>query len=146
MEKIEFITAIGTDCCGYLLDWQGLALGLTQDSGPGKSWDVIELLTGCSVVGKSLPTRKKAIETAFNILDEKGLKLTRKKIKDVLLDRVNKPVMGRLKTVHCIVSSNRLKTACGRVKDAYCLPPEYLKKAKKPCRRCLKLVQTKKST
>jgi len=143
MEKIEFITAIQTHCQGYLLDWEGLSLGLTQDSTPDSGWDVIELATGCSVVGKPLPSRKKAVETALDILNGKGVKVVKKKIRQVLLDRVNAPVRGKIRTAHCVTSENRLKSLCGRTKDAHCLPVEYLKKAKKPCQRCLKYARKK---
>lgn len=142
MDKIEFITATGTHCQGYLFTWKNLSFGLTMDSdGSGKNWDVIELQTGCSVIGKGLPTRKKAIEKARNMLDEKGISVVKNKIRQVLLERVNTPVKGKLKTAHCTTQENRLKTVCGRVKDAYCLPVEYFRKAKKPCQRCRKLIR-----
>ena len=31
MEKLEFITADGTKCRGYLFTWEGLSFGLTWD-------------------------------------------------------------------------------------------------------------------
>ena len=92
MATIDFITAVGTRCRGYLWTWEGLSFGLTQDGNPGSSWDMIELATGCSVVEKSLPSRKKAIETALEVLNSKGKKVVQKRIRDVLLDRVNTPV------------------------------------------------------
>jgi hypothetical protein len=144
MDKIEFITAVGTTCCGYLFTWKDFSFGLTRDSdGSGKNWDVIELATGCSVIGKGLPTQKKAKETALSVLEEKGITVVRKKIRQVLLERVNTPVKGKIKIAHCTTPENRLKTVCGRVKDAYTLPVEYFRKAKKPCQRCRKLVRKK---
>lgn len=143
METIEFITAVDTPCRGYLWGWQGLSFGLTRDSTPRNDWDVIELATGCSVVGKPLSTRKKATQTALDILNEKGIKVVKKKIRDVLIERVNTPVKGRIKTVHGVHPKNRLKTICGRAKDAYCLPAKLLKKAKKLCQRCLKATRKK---
>jgi len=140
-DKIEFITAVGTHCRGYLFTWKNLSFALTQDSdGSGKNWDIIELATGCSVIGKGLSTQKKAKETALSILEEKGVTAVRNKIGQVLLERVNTPVKGKIITAHCTTPKNRLKVVCGRVKNAYALPAEIFLKAKKPCHRCRKLL------
>jgi len=140
MKTIDFITAVGTECRGYLWTWEGLSFALTRDSTPDNRWDVIELATGCSLVGKTLLTRKRATEMALDVLNSKGTRAVRVKIRQVLLDRVNTPINGTIRTAHCTTPATRLKTLCGRVKDAYCLPLEYFLKAKKPCRRCRKLL------
>lgn len=141
MDKIEFMTATGTHCQGYLFIWKNLSFGLTRDSdGSGKNWDVIELQTGCSVISKGLSSRNKAKETALNVLDEKGITVVRNRIRQILLGRVNTPVKGKIGTAHYTTPQNRLKTVCGRTQDAYAVPVEYFQKAKKPCQRCQKLL------
>jgi hypothetical protein len=141
MKTIDFITAVGTECRGVLWTWEGLSFALTRDSTPDNRWDVIELATGCSLVGKTLLTRKRAAEMALDVLNSKGNKVVTKTIRKVLLNRVNTPVKGKLRATHCVTPGNQVKTVYGRVRDSYCVPPELLKKAKKPCRRCLKLLQ-----
>jgi len=141
MKTIDFITAVGTECRGNLWTWEGFSFGLTRDSTPDNRWDVIELTTGCSLIGKTQLTQKRATEMARMVLSSKGKKVVTKTIRKVLLDRVNTPVRGKLKTAHCVTPANQVKTVCGRVRDGTCVPPEVLKKAKKPCRRCLKLLQ-----
>ena len=146
MDKFEFMTAVGNPCAGYLLTWKDFSFGVARIGATASGhWDVIELQTGCSVIGGQQPTRKKAITTALEVLNGKGALIVKKRIEAVLAELGDTKVKGKLKTAHCTVSEDRLKTLCGRVKDAYCLPVEYFRHAKRPCKRCLRLVRNKKT-
>ena len=146
MDKIEFTTADGTKCHGYLFTWEGLSFGLTKD---GKSscsgWTVFELQTGCSVLNKRLSSRKAAISEATELLNNKGVQTVKKRLKEIFIERGNTKVKGRIKTAHCALADNMLTTLCGRIKDQYCLPVKYFRYAKKPCKKCQRLVNRKKT-
>ena len=146
MDKFEFMTAVGNLCAGSLLTWKNFSFGVARIGVMASGhWDVIELQTGCSIIGKQQPTRKKAITTALEVLNRKGALMIKKRIEAVLTERGDTKVKGKLKTAHCTASGNRFKTLCGRDRDFYCLPVEYFRDAKRPCKRCLRLVRNKKT-
>ena len=144
MEKLEFTTADGTKCQGYLFTWEGLSFGLARDDKIHNRWLVFELQTGCSVTNKQLSTRKAAIEDATQLLDSKGAAAVRKRLREIFTERGNTKKNGRIITSHCIAADNMLKTVCGRIKNEYCLPIKYFGYAKRPCKKCQKLAQRKK--
>ena len=146
MEKVEFTTADGTKCQGYLFTWEGLSLGLARAGKTSCSnWTVFELQTGCSVLNKRLSSRKDAINEATELLNSKGVKAVKKRLREIFAERGNTKVKGKIKTAHCTTQGNRLKTLCGRIKDEYYLPIKYFRYAKKPCKRCQRLAQMKKA-
>jgi len=146
MDKIEFGTADGTKCQGYLFTWEGLSFGLTRDQiASSNYWSVIELQTGCLVITKRPSTRKEAIKDALELLDSKGVQTVKKRLKEIFVERGNTEVKKRIKTAHCTTPDNRLKTLCGRIKGEYCLPVKYFRYAKRPCKRCQRLAQKKKA-
>lgn len=145
MDKIEFRIADGTKCQGYLFTWEDLSFGLTRDqAASSNNWCVIELQTGCSVIGKRLSTRKEAIKEALKLLNSKGILAVKKRLKEIFVERGDTKVNGKIKTAHCTSPNNRLKTLCGRIKGEYCLPVKYFGYAKRPCKRCQRLAQKKK--
>jgi len=142
MDKFEFMTAVGTGCQGYLLTWKDFSFGVARISEIASGhWDVIELQTGCSVIGQQQPTQKKAITTALDRLSSKGALVVKKRIEAVLTERGDTKAKGKIITAHCTASEDRLKTLCGRDRDIYSLPVEYFKGAKRPCKQCLRLAQ-----
>ena len=142
MDKIEFRTAIGTQCSGYLLTWKGFSFGIARIGATASgNWDVIELQTGCSVIGKPLSTRKKAVEAALDILNGKGVKVVKKRIEAVFANRADTKVKGKRKTAHCTNPEDRLKTLCGRDTDPWSVPVQYFKKTGQPCKKCLRLAK-----
>jgi hypothetical protein len=143
MEKIEFTIADGSKCTGYLFKWKGLSFALTKN--PSKSWTVIELQTGCPITDKKPATRKKALKQAVELLDSKGVKTVKQRIKEVFTERGSLKVKGRIKTAHCTETDNLLKCLCGKDKDLSCIPAEYFSLAKKPCKRCKKILQSNNS-
>ncbi|RKY10613.1 MAG: hypothetical protein DRP56_00440 [Planctomycetota bacterium] len=146
MDKFEFMTAVGNPCAGYLLTWKGFSFGVARISEIASGhWDVIELQTGCSVIGAQQPTRKKAITTALDRLSSKGASVVKKRIEAVLTECGDTKVKGKLKTAHCAATEDRLKTLCGRDRGLYCLPVDYFRDAKRPCKRCLRLAKKKKT-
>jgi len=145
MEKLEFTTADGTKCKGYLFTWKGLSFGLARDDKIHNRWLVFELQTGCSVTNKQLSTRKAAINEATDLLNSKGIAAVKKRLKEIFIERGNTKVKGRIKTAHCALPDNTLTTLCGRVKDQYCLPVKYLRYAKNPCKKCQRLASKKKA-
>jgi len=145
MDKIEFRTADGTKCRGYLFTWQGLSFGLTRDDKIHNRWIVFELQTGCSVTNKRLSTRKEAVKEALDLLNSKGVKAVKKRLKEIFMERGSTKVKGRIKTAHCTAPTDMLKTLCGRIKDQYCLPVKYFRYAKNPCKKCQQLAGKKKT-
>ena len=146
MEKIEFRIADGKECQGYLFTWEGLSFGLTRSPACSSNyWSVIELQTGCSVIGKQPSTRKEAIREATEVLNSKGLRAVKTRLKEIFVERGNTKVGPKIKTAHCTSSDNRLKTLCGRVKNEFCLPLKYFKYAKRPCERCQRLAEKRKA-
>jgi len=145
MDKIEFRIADGTKCQGYLFTWEGLSFGLTRDQTGLSHWIVIELQTGCSVTGKRPSTRKEAIREALDLLNNKGVQAVKKRLKEIFVERGNTEVKKRIKTAHCTTPDNRLKTLCGRIKDQYCVPVKYFRYAKRPCKKCRRLAEKKKT-
>ena len=146
MDKFEFRTAVGDSCAGYLLTWKDFTFGIARIGVMALGhWDVIELQTGCSIIGAQQPTRKKAITTALEVLNRKGALIVQKRIETVLAERGDTKVKGKFKTAHCTVPEDRLKTLCGRDRDIYSLPVEYFRDAKRPCKRCLQLIRNKKT-
>jgi len=146
VEKIEFRTADGTKCQGYLFTWEGLSLGLTRSSAVSSNhWSVIELQTGCSITGKQTSTRKEAIKEALELLNSKGFRAVKKRLREIFVERGNTKIKERIKTAHCALPDNRLKTLCGRIKNEYCLPVKYFRYAKRPCKRCQRLAGKKKA-
>ena len=145
MEKIEFTTADGTKCQGYLFTWEGLSFGLAKDGKTSFSnWTVFELQTGCSVLSKRLSTRKEAIKEALELLNGKGVQAVKRRLKEIFKERGNTRVKNRLKTAHCAAPDNVLRTLCGRVRNEYCLPVRYFRYAKRPCKKCQRLAGKKK--
>ena len=146
MDKIEFRIADGTKCQGYLFTWEDLSFGLTRDqAGSSNNWTVFELQTGCAVISKRPSTRKEAVKEALELLNTKGVQAIRKRLKEIFVERGNTKVKGKIKTAHCALPDNRLKTLCGRIKDLYCVPVKYFRYAKRPCQKCLRLAQKKKT-
>lgn len=146
MEKVEFTTADGTKCQGYLFTWEGLSFGLARDGKTSCSgWTVFELQTGCSVLNKRLSSRKAAINEATELLNSKGAAAVKRRLNEIFAERGNTKVKGRIKTTHCVLADSWLTTLCGQVKDQYCLPVKYFKRAKNPCKKCLRLVGKKKA-
>jgi len=146
MEKIEFAIADGTKCQGYLLEWQGLSFGITSDrEDSSNGWSVFELQSGFSVTGKQVSTRKQAIKEALEILNSKGIKAVKKRLKEIFAERGSTRVNGKTKIAHCTTTNNRPKTLCGRIKNGYCLPIKYFSYAKRPCKRCQRIVEKSKS-
>jgi len=146
MEKIKFRIADGTECQGYLFTWEGLSFGLTRNGAVSSNhWSVIELQTGCSVIGKQPSTRKEAIREALELLNSKGVQAVKKRLKEIFVERGNTKVRHKIKTAHCTSPDNRLKTLCGRVKKEYCLPLKYFKYAKRPCENCQRLAEKRKA-
>ena len=146
MEKLEFTTADGTKCRGYLFTWEGLSFGLTRDREAScNNWCIIELQTGCSVLSKRLSTRKGAIKEALELLNSKGVQAVKKRLKEIFAKRGNTKVKGKIKTAHCTTPDNRLRTFCGRIKGEYCFPVKYFRYAKNPCKRCRRLAKKKKA-
>jgi len=146
MEKIKFRIAEGTECQGYLLTWEGLSFGLTKDRAVSSNhWSVIELETGCSVTGKQLSTRKEAIKEALELLNSKGVRAVKKRLKEIFVERGNTKVGSKIKTAHCTSPDDRLKTLCGQAKKEYSLPLKYFKYAKRPCEKCQRLAEKRKA-
>jgi len=146
MDKIEFRIADGTKCQGYLFTWEDLSFGLTRDqAASSNNWCVIELQTGCSVIGKRLSTRKEAIKEALELLNSKGVLAVKKRLKEIFVERGNTKVGPKIKTAHCTSPDNRLITLCGRVKKEYCLPLKYFKYAKRPCEKCQRLAEKRRA-
>ena len=146
MEKIEFRIADGTKYQGYLFTWEGLSFGLAKDGKTSFSnWTVFELQTGCSVLSKRLSTRKEAIKEALELLNSKGVLAVKKRLKEIFVERGNTKIKGKIKTVHCTTPDNSLRALCGRIKGEYCVPVEYFRYAKNPCKRCLRLARKKAS-
>ena len=146
MDKIEFRIADGTKCQGYLFTWEDLSFGLTRDqAASSNNWRVIELQTGCSVIGKRLSTRKEAIKEALKLLNSKGVLAVKKRLKEIFVERGNTKVGPKIKTAHCTSPDNRLITLCGRVKKEYCLPLKYFKYAKRPCEKCQRLAEKRRA-
>ncbi len=146
MEKIKFRIADGTECQGYLFTWEGLSFGLTRSPAVSSNyWSIIELQTGCSVVGKQASTRKEAIKEALELLNSKGVQAVKKRLKEIFLERGNTKVGPKIKTAHCTSLDDRLKTLCGRVKKEYSLPLKYFKYAKRPCEKCRRLAKKRKA-
>jgi hypothetical protein len=146
MDKIEFTTAEGTKCQGYLFTWEGLSFGLTRDDKIHNRWLVFELQTGCSVLNKRLSSRKAAINEATELLNSKGVQTVKKRLKEIFIERGNVKVKGKIKTAHCTLSDNMLTTLCGRAKAQYCLPVKYFRYAKNPCKKCQRLAGKKKTS
>ena len=144
MERIEFRTADGTKCRGYLFTWEGLSFGLTRDLPGNSNWSVIELQTGRSVTSERASTRKAAIREALELLNNKGVRVVKDRIKEVLVARGNIKVKGKIKTAHCTLQDDSLNTLCGRAKSEHCLPVKYFKYAKKPCKKCQQFAKKKK--
>jgi len=146
MNKIEFRIADGTKCRGYLFTWEGLSFGLTRDAKASfNSWTVFELQTGCTVVNKRFSTRKNAIKEALRLLNSKGVPAAKKRLEEIFVERGNTKVKGKIKTAHCIAPENRLRALCGRIKGEYCLPVEYFRYAKRPCKKCQLIAKNKKA-
>ena len=145
MERIEFRTADGTKCRGYLFTWEGLSFGLTRNLPGSSNWSVIELQTGRSVTAERSSTRKAVIREALELLNSKGIRAVKDRIKEVLLERANKKVTGKIKPAHCTSQDNRLNTLCGRTKSEHCLPVKYFKYAKRPCKKCQRFAKKKKA-
>ena len=145
MEKLEFITADGTKCQGYLFAWEGLSFGLARDDKIHNRWIVFELQTGCSVTNKHLTTRKATINEATGLLNSKGVVAVKKRLKEIFIERGNTKVKNKIKTAHCTLANSWLKTLCGRTKDQYCLPVKYFRNAKNPCKKCQRLAGKKKT-
>ena len=146
MDKIEFRIADGTKYQGYLFTWEGLSFSLTRDqAASSNNWSVVELQTGCSVIGKRLSTRKEATKEALDLLNSKGAQAVKKRLKEIFAERGNTKVKGKIKTAHCTSPDNRLRTLCGRIKGEYCLPVKYFRYAKRPCKKCQRLAQKKKA-
>jgi hypothetical protein len=145
MERIEFRTADGTKCQGYFFTWEGLSFGLTRDLAGCSNWSVIELQTGRSVTAERPSTRKEAIREALELLNGKGVRAVKDRIKEVFVARGNKKVKGKIKTAHCTSQDNRLNTLCGRAKGEHCLPVKYFKYAKRPCKKCQQFTKKKKA-
>ena len=112
-----------------------------DQAGSSNYWSVIELQTGCSVISKRPSTRKEAIKEALELLNSKGARAVKKRLKEIFVERGNTKVKGKIKTAHCTLPDNRLKTLCGRIKDLYCLPVKYFRYANRPCKKCLRLAQ-----
>jgi len=145
MERIEFTAADGTKCKGYLFTWEGLSFGLTRDLAGCSNWSVIELQTGRSVTATRSSTRKEAIKEALELINDKGVRTVKDRIKEVFVERGNTEVKGKIKTTHCTSQDNRLNTLCGRAKSEHCLPVKYFKYAKRPCKKCQQLAKKKKA-
>jgi len=147
MEKVEFRIADGTKCQGYLFTWEGLSFGLTRSPAVSSNhWSVIELQSGCSVIGKQASTRKAVIREAVELLNSKGVQAVKKRLKEIFVERGKTKVGPKIKTAHCTSPDNRLKTLCGRVKKEYCLPIKYfIKYAKRPCENCQRLAEKRKA-
>ncbi len=143
MERIEFTAADGTKCRGYLFTWEGLSFGLTRDLPGSSNWSVIELQTGRSVTTERSSTRKEAIKEAIELLNSKGIRVVKDRIKEVFVARVNKKVKGKIKTAHCASQNNNLNSLCGRAKSEHCLPVKYFKYAKRPCKKCQQFAKKK---
>jgi hypothetical protein len=142
MQTMRFRTADGTEHQGYPLTWKGLSFAIARDrTGSSSYWSVVELQTGCSVTRKQSSTKKGAVRQALDILERKGIKAVRKRLKEVFAERGNGNVKGKIKTVHCNSPENWLTTLCGRVKGEYCLPLEYFGYAKQPCKKCQQLAR-----
>jgi len=145
MEKLEFTTADGTKCQGYLFTWEDLSFGLARDDKVHNRWLVFELQTGCSVTNKHLSTRKAAINEATELLNSKGVQTVKKRLKEIFIERGNTKVKGRTRTAHCVLPDNMLTTLCGRTKDQYCLPVRYFRYAKNPCKKYQQLAGKQKT-
>jgi hypothetical protein len=142
MQTIRFTMADGKECQGYPLTWKGLSFGIARDRiGSSSYWRVIELQTGCSGTTKQSSTKKEAVREALDILNRKGIKTVRSRLREVFAERGSIKVKGKIKTVHCNSPGNWLRTLCGRVKSDYCLPVKYLGYAKKPCKKCQQLAR-----
>lgn len=103
MEKIKFRIADGEECQGYLFTWEGLSFGLTRSPAVSSNyWSVIELQTGCSVIGKQPSTRKEAIREATELLNSKGVQAVKTRIKEIFVARGNTEVGHKIKksTLH----------------------------------------------
>jgi len=146
MDRIEFTTADGTKCQGYLFTWEALSFGLAKDGKTSCSnWTVFELQTGCSVLNKRLFSRKAAINEATELLNSKGAAAVKRRLKEIFIERGKAKVKGKIKIAHCTLPDNRLTTLCGRVKNQYCLPVKYFRYAKNPCKKCQRLAGKKKT-
>jgi hypothetical protein len=145
MEKIEFTIVNGQKCRGYLFKWKGMSFGLTRDIGLNSGgWEVVELQTGCPITDKRLPTRKQAHSDALRLLQDKGIKTVKKRLKEVFTERAKSN--GKAKTTHFTAAGNFLKSLCGRNRNENCIPVKYRKLAKKPCKRCKKLAGKRKTS
>jgi hypothetical protein len=146
MEKLEFTTADGTKCKGYLFTWESLSFGLTRDDKINNNWIVFELQTGCRVTNNRLSTRKVAVDEVTKLLSRKGIKDVKKRLKQIFIKQGNAKDKGRIKTAHCTLPDNWLTTLCGRARNQYCLPLEYFRYAKNPCKKCQLLADKKKTS
>jgi len=146
MEKITFTTADGKKCSGYLFSWKGLSFGLTTDnSGSKNTWYAVELQTGRYVTGKRLATRKQALKDAQDLLECKGLGAVKRRLKEVFIERGHRQVNGKIKTTHLTTSDNMVSSLCGKIRADNCIPVNYSRCAKKPCKRCRQLASKKKT-
>ena len=146
MDKIKFTTVYGTKCKGDLFIWEGLSFGLARLGKCHNKWLVFELQTGCAVITKRSSTRKEAVKEATKLLSRKGIKNVKKRLKQIFIERGNTKENGRIKTAHCALANSWLTTLCGRARNRYCLPLEYFRYAKKPCKKCQLLAGKKKTS
>jgi hypothetical protein len=138
MQTIKFRMADGKEYQGYHLTWEGLPFGIARNRiGSSSYWNVIELQTGLSITGKQLPTRKEATKTALDILNRKGIKAVKKRLREVFTERRS----TKTKTVHCYSPGNWLTTLCGRIKGEYCVPVRHFRYAKNSCKKCQRLAR-----
>jgi len=145
MERIEFRTADGTKCQGYSFTWEGLSFGLTRDLAGCSNWSVVELQTGRLVTARRPSTRNEAIREALELLNSKGVRVVKDRIKEIFVERGNTEVKGKIMTAHCTSQDNRLNTLCGRAKSEYCLSIKYFRYAKRPCKKCQQFAKKKKA-
>ena len=145
MDKIKFTTVYGTKCKGYLFIWESLSFGLARLGKGHNRWLVFELQTGCAVITKQSSTRKEAVKEATKLLNRKGIKAVKKRLKEIFIERGNTKDNGRIKTAHCALANSQLTTLCGRARNRYCLPLEYFRYAKNPCKKCQRLASKKKT-
>jgi hypothetical protein len=144
MKKIEFTIVDGRKCRGYLFKWKGLYFAITRDIGLNSGgWEVVELQTGCPITDKRLSTRKQAHSDALRLLQDKGIKTVKKRLKEVFTERGKSN--GKAKTTHFTATDNFSKSLCGRKRNQNCIPVSYHKLAKKPCKRCKKLAEKSKT-
>jgi hypothetical protein len=145
MQTIKFRIADGKESQGYLLTWEGLPFGIARNRiGSLSYWNVIELQTGLSVTGTQLPTRKEATKATLDILNRKGIKAVKKRLREVFTERGSRKVKGKIRTIHCSSLDNWLTTLCGRIKGEYCVPVRHFRYVKNPCKKCQQLVKKSK--